>query len=372
MEFKVIATDGKARVCSIKTAHSEFLTPIFMPVGTKASVKGLDSVDIDNLGAKIILANTYHLYLRPGSKLIKEFGGVHGFSKFNGSFLTDSGGFQAFSLNGKPDDNGISFKDYKNGDRHYFTPKGVLDCQYDFNSDIMMVLDDLVDLNKVTSSKRIQQSLQRTIRWAKESLDYHKSMKDKNLHTHQNLFAILQGGIDFDARRECAQSLCDDDFDGFAIGGLSVGEETQAMYDVVEYVTDFMPYNKPRYLMGVGKPENLVENVYRGVDMFDCVLPTRNARNGTLYGDFGKIEIKKEKFKNDMGPIEDNCNCHTCRNYSRAYLHHLFREQEISFYRLASIHNIAYFLRLSKNMQDAIIEKRFESFRKEFYLKWIK
>lgn len=370
MEFKVIATDGKARVCSIKTAHSEFLTPIFMPVGTKASIKGLDSVDINNLGAKIILANTYHLYLRPTPKLIKEFGGLHGFSKFSGSFLTDSGGFQAFSLAGKPDENGISFKDYKNGNKHYFTPKSVLECQYDFNSDIMMVLDDLVDLGKQNNPKRIKQSLDRTIRWAKESLEYHKSMKDKGLHTHQNLFAILQGGCEYEARRECANSLCGDDFDGFAIGGLSVGEETQAMYDTVEFTTEFMPKHKPRYLMGVGKPENLVENVYLGVDMFDCVLPTRNARNGTLYGDFGKIEIKKDKFKNDPNPIEIGCNCHTCQNYSRAYLHHLFKEKEISFFRLASIHNIAYFLRLSKAMQDAIIEQRFESFRREFYAKW--
>ena len=298
MEFKLDACDGKARAATIKTAHSTIQTPVFMPVGTQGTVKALDANDMLSLGAQIILGNTYHLYLRPGSKLIKNLGGLHGFSNFPNSFLTDSGGFQAFSLsdNSKPDENGIMFKSHIDGSKHYFTPQSVLDTQYDLNSDIMMILDDLVALPN--TKERIQKSIERTTAWAKEAIEYHKTQQAKGIGVHQNIFAIIQGGTDKEFRKMSAQQLCAlSDYDGFAIGGLSVGEPNQDMYDTVEWTTQFMPEDKPRYLMGVGTPEDLIENIDRGVDMFDCVMPTRNARNGTIFTSFGKLNIRGAKFK---------------------------------------------------------------------------
>ena len=262
MEFKIDATSQGARACTIKTANSTILTPVFMPVGTQGTVKALDANDMLELGAKIILGNTYHLYLRPGSKLIKKFGGLHGFSKFPNSFLTDSGGFQAFSLsdNSKPDENGIMFKSHIDGSRHYFTPKSVLDTQYDLNSDIMMILDDLVSLPN--TKERIAKSIERTTKWAKEAIEYHMEQKSRGIGTHQNIFAIIQGGTDKEFRKQSAQQLCAmSDYDGFAIGGLSVGEPNALMYETVEWTTQFMPKDKPRYLMGVGTPEDLIENI---------------------------------------------------------------------------------------------------------------
>ncbi|TQR34493.1 tRNA guanosine(34) transglycosylase Tgt [Campylobacter sp. MIT 99-7217] len=372
MEFKIKHKDKntKARLCEIKTAHSSFETPIFMPVGTAAAVKALDSVDMNEiLKAKIILANTYHCYLRPGSKIIKALGGLHGFTKFPHSFLTDSGGFQAFSLskNTKHFEEGIKFKSHIDGSSHLFTPKSVLDTQYDLNSDIMMILDDLVALP--ASKKRIDLSVQRTIKWAKESINYHKLKQNEGIGLDQNIFGIVQGGTDFEARKLCAEALCELDFDGLAIGGLSVGEENTAMYDTVEAVMAFMNENRPRYLMGVGTPEDLVENVQRGVDMFDCVMPTRNARNGTLFTSFGKFNIKKAEFISENEPIEKACECYTCKHYSRSYLNHLFRAKELSFFRLASLHNLHFYLNLMAQIRKAIKEDKFSEFKKEFYAK---
>ena len=370
MEFKIDGTSQGARACTIKTAHSTILTPVFMPVGTQGTVKALDANDMLELGAKIILGNTYHLYLRPGSKLIKKFGGLHGFSKFPNSFLTDSGGFQAFSLsnNSKPDENGITFKSHIDGSRHYFTPKSVLDTQYDLNSDIMMILDDLVALPN--TDERIKTSIERTTKWAQAAINYHMEQKQKGIGTHQNIFAIIQGGTSKEFRKLSAQQLCAmNDFDGFAIGGLSVGEPNEQMYETVEWTTQFMPKDKPRYLMGVGTPEDLIENIERGVDMFDCVMPTRNARNGTLFTSFGKLNIKKAEFKDDVNPIDNECSCYTCKNFSRAYLNHLFRAAEITYFRLASIHNIHYYLNLMKQAREAILADNWSEFKKEFYAK---
>ncbi len=370
MDFNIDAKDRKARACTIKTAHSTIQTPVFMPVGTQATVKALDSNDMLSLGAKIILANTYHLYLRPKSELIKEFGGLHGFTKFNNSFLTDSGGFQAFSLSdiSKTKDDGIEFKSHIDGSKHFFTPKKVLDIQYDLNSDIMMVLDDLVALPN--TKERIKASITRTTNWAKEALDYHEENKSKGKGTKQNLFAIIQGGTDKEFRKISAQSLCElEGFDGYAIGGLAVGETNLQMYDTVEWTTSFMPEQKPRYLMGVGTPEDLIENIQRGVDMFDCVMPTRNARNGTLFTSFGRLNIKNAKFKNDPLPIDETCGCYTCQNYSRAYLNHLIRAGEISYFRLSSLHNLYYYLNLMKEAREAIINSSFKQFKKDFYAK---
>jgi queuine tRNA-ribosyltransferase len=341
-----------------------------MPVGTVGSVKSLDAYDmIEILKTDIILGNTYHLYLRPGDENIKKLGGLHGFSKYTNSFLTDSGGFQAFSLNSisKPDENGIEFKSHIDGSKHYFTPKKVIDIQSNLGSDIMMILDDLVALP--ATQERIKASIERTTRWAKESIEYHRTNQANGKNMDQNIFAIIQGGTDRAFREKSAKELCEMDFDGFAIGGLSVGEAAQDMYDTVEWTTQFMPIDKPRYLMGVGTPEDLVENVSRGVDMFDCVMPTRNARNGTLFTSFGKITIKAARFKQDQLPIDPECNCMVCQTYTRAYLCHLFRAKEITYFRLATLHNLYYYLDLMKQMREAILDGKFDEFRREFYKK---
>ena len=374
MEFQINAKDGAARAGVIKTAHSEILTPVFMPVGTCGVVKSLDTDDINTLGAKIILANTYHMYLRPGSEVMKKMGGLHGFTGFKGSFLTDSGGFQAFSLssNSKADENGIKFKSHIDGSAHFFTPTSVLDMEYALSSDIMMVLDDLVALP--ADIKRLSKAVDRTLKWAKISLEYHaqNSQNDEKI-ARQNLFAIIQGGTDKELRKRCASELADmrakngRAFDGLAIGGLSVGESADDMYECVENTIPHTDESRPRYLMGVGTPENLIENIYRGVDMFDCVLPTRNARNGTLYTSFGKLSIKNARFASDESALDPLCSCHTCKHYSRAFLHHLFRAKELTFYRLASLHNLHFYLNLMSEARTAIIQKRFDAFRAKFY-----
>ncbi len=370
MDFSIDKKDGKARACTIKTAHSTIQTPVFMPVGTVGAVKALDATDLKELlKPEIILGNTYHLYLRPGDELIAKQGGLHNFTQYNKSFLTDSGGFQAFSLsdNVKIEEDGIIFRSHIDGSKHKFTPQKVLDIQYNLNSDIMMILDDLVALP--ATKERLTNSIKRTTQWAKESINYHRANQQKGKGLTNNIFAIIQGGTDKEFRKISATELCELDFDGFAIGGLSVGESNNQMYDTVEYTTPFMPENKPRYLMGVGTPEDLIENIYRGVDMFDCVMPTRNARNGTLFTSFGKVNIKAARYKEDSQPLDNECQCLTCKNYSRAYLNHLFRAREITYFRLATIHNLHYYLTLMKQAREAILNGKYEEFRKEFYAK---
>ncbi len=370
MIFNIDATDGSARACTLKTAHSTIRTPVFMPVGTSAAVKALDTVDMkENLDTDIILANTYHLYLRPGDNAVDAMGKLHGFTGYDRSFLTDSGGFQAFSLSeiSSADDEGILFRSHIDGSKHYFTPSKVLDIQYNLGSDIMMILDDLVALP--ATKERLAVSVDRTTRWARESVTYHRFKQEHGIGTNQNIFAIIQGGTDKEFRKISAEALCEMDFDGFAIGGLSVGEENSLMYDTVEFTTPFMPVDKPRYLMGVGTPEDLVENIERGVDMFDCVMPTRNARNGTLFTTFGKVNIKSARYKQDSAPIDPDCSCYTCRRYTRAYLCHLYRAKELTYFRLASLHNLHYYLSLVREAREAIIEGEFARFKKEFYLK---
>ena len=370
MNFTIDAVDGMARACTIETAHSTIRTPVFMPVGTSAVVKALDTEDMrDILDTQIILANTYHLYLRPGDHIVAKMGKLHGFTKYDRSFLTDSGGFQAFSLSdiSKADDEGILFRSHIDGSSHYFTPAKVLDIQYNLGSDIMMILDDLVALP--ATKRRLALSIDRTSRWAHESITYHRFKQSQGVGLDQNIFAIIQGGTDPEFRKISAEALCAIDFDGFAIGGLSVGEENQAMYDTVEFTTPFMPKNKPRYLMGVGTPEDLVENIERGIDMFDCVMPTRNARNGTLFTTFGKINIKAARFKEDNRPIDEACDCYTCQRYSRAYLNHLYRAKELTYFRLASLHNLHYYLELVRSARASILKGEFGSFKRDFYNK---
>ena len=370
MTFTLEATSGNARAATIKTAHSTIKTPVFMPVGTVGSVKSLDVHDVlDLLGAEIILANTYHMYLRPGDETVKNMGKLHGFTKYPKSFLTDSGGFQAFSLSdiSKPKTDGIEFRSHIDGSKHFFTPKKVIDIQVNLGSDIMMILDDLVALP--ATQERIKLSIERTTAWAQESIEYFRSLQAKGIATEQNIFAIIQGGTDKAFRTKSATELCALDYDGFAIGGLSVGEANEDMYETVAHTTQYMPQDKPRYLMGVGTPEDLIENIERGIDMFDCVMPTRNARNGTLFTSFGKLNIKGAKYKEDAAPIDLECECLTCKTYSRAYINHLFRAREISYFRLATIHNLHYYLNLMKEVREAILQDRFSEYKKAFYAK---
>lgn len=369
MQVTLQAQDAKARVLSINLPRAEVQTPVFMPVGTQGCVKALDSLDMSQiLGAKIILANTYHMYLRVGIQRLTEFGGIHNFAGFYGNYLSDSGGFQAFSLskNAQLTDDGISFKSHIDGSKHFFSPEFALDIQYALNSDIMMVLDDLVGLP--ADSKRLADSINRTSVWAERSLQYHKQKQSRGLNLNNHLFAIIQGGVDTHFRTISASQLVDmGEFDGFAIGGLAVGESTKDMYECIAYTTALMPENKPRYLMGVGTPENIIESIALGVDMFDCVMPTRNARNATLFTHSGKINIKAAGFLNDQSPIDDLCNCYTCKHFSRAYLCHLFRSSEISYHRLASLHNLHYYLNLLKGAREAILQGRFKDYRATFY-----
>ncbi|WP_457595357.1 tRNA guanosine(34) transglycosylase Tgt [Hydrogenimonas sp.] len=370
MNFTIDATDGAARAATLQTAHSTIRTPVFMPVGTSAAVKALDTVDMrEHLDTQILLANTYHLYLRPGDETVAAMGKLHGFTGYDRSFLTDSGGFQAFSLSdiSRADDGGILFRSHIDGSKHYFTPAKVLDIQYNLGSDIMMILDDLVALP--ATKERLALSIDRTTRWAAESIAYHRSRQEHGVGIDQNIFAIIQGGTDETFRKISAESLCAMDFDGFAIGGLSVGEANKAMYDTVAFTTPLMPEGKPRYLMGVGTPEDLVENIERGIDMFDCVMPTRNARNGTLFTSFGKINIKAARYKKDADPIDPACGCYTCRRYSRAYLCHLYRARELTYFRLATLHNLHYYLSLVSEAREAIVNGAFREFKADFYRK---
>lgn len=370
MEFTLEATSKNARACTIKTAHSTIKTPVFMPVGTVGSVKSLDMQDVlELLGAEIILANTYHMYLRPGDETVAKMGKLHGFTTYPKSFLTDSGGFQAFSLSdiSKASQNGIEFRSHIDGSKHFFTPKKVIDIQHNLGSDIMMILDDLVALP--ATQERIALSIERTTAWAKESVEYFRAKQKEGVGLEQNIFAIIQGGTDNAFRTKSATELCEMDFDGFAIGGLSVGEANQDMYDTVEHTVQYMPKDKPRYLMGVGTPEDLIENIERGIDMFDCVMPTRNARNGTLFTSFGRLNIKGATYKEDASPLDPECECLTCKRYSRAYLNHLFRAREITYFRLGTIHNLHYYLNLMKEAREAILADRFSEFKTEFYAK---
>ncbi|MCH5313885.1 MAG: tRNA guanosine(34) transglycosylase Tgt [Helicobacter sp.] len=369
MQVALQAQDGKARALNLTLAHSQVQTPIFMPVGTQGCVKALDSIDLSTLlGAKIILANTYHMYLRMGIERLIELGGIHTLSAFNGSILSDSGGFQAFSLsqNTQISEEGISFKSHIDGSKHFFSPEFVLDVQYALNSDIMMVLDDLVGLP--ASKERLADSVRRTSDWAQRSLNYHYKQKQEGKGLDNHLFAIIQGGTDTHFRTLSATQLTNmGEFDGFAIGGLAVGEKTEEMYECITHTTALIPPHKPRYLMGVGTPENIIESIALGVDMFDCVMPTRNARNATLFTHFGKINIKAAKYVNDQNPIDSKCDCYTCTHFTRAYLCHLFRSNEITYHRLASLHNLHYYLQLTRGAREAILEGRFKAYRALFY-----
>ncbi len=366
--FEIIkkSTEAKARVGKIHTSHGIINTPIFMPVGTQGSVKSLSQDDLYDLGAEIILANTYHLYLRPGMEVLKQAGGLHKFMNFSRPILTDSGGFQVFSLGDlrKIDENGVLFSSHIDGSKHYFTPEKVVNIQKDFGIDIMMCFDECVKYPE--KYEYVKNSVNLTTKWAKKC----KSEFEKINENNQFLYGIIQGGMYKDLRKESIDELLELDFDGYAIGGLSVGEPLDEMLDIMSYTADFMPEEKPRYFMGLGSPLEIWNCVEQGIDMFDCVMPTRNARNGTLFTFRGKLNIKNAQYKFDFSPLDDECDCYVCKNHTRAYLHHLFRANEILALRLNSLHNISFMLKFLLKIRESILNDDFLRQKKMFFEKY--
>ena len=356
------SSKGLSRRGRLCTVHGVVETPAFMPVGTQATVKALTPEEIKEFGAQIILSNAYHLYLRPGHEIIKELGGLHRFMGWDRPILTDSGGFQVYSLAalGKVEEEGLTFRSHLDGSLHKLTPELVIEIQEALGSDIMMCLDSCIPYP--AGEEEVRNATDLTTQWARRSL---KARTRRDLL----LFSIVQGGMDPAWRQRSALDLLEFDFDGYAIGGLSVGEPKELMFEMIDITRPLIPDRYPVYAMGIGSPEDLVEGVARGVDMFDCVMPTRNARNGMLFTSFGHIVIKNSRFARDPGPIDPDCTCYTCRNYSRAYLRHLFIAKELLAHRLNSIHNLHYFLHLMKEMREAIEKDRFEAFKQEFYSK---
>ncbi len=348
-----------ARLGVIEHNGKTYETPMFMPVGTQATVKTLSPEEVKSCGAGIILANTYHLWLRPGEDVVKDAGGLHKFMNYDGPILTDSGGFQVFSLANKKDicESGVNFKNQYNGDKLLLTPEKSIQIQEDLGADVIMSFDECVEWP--TTHEYMSKSVERTLRWAKRGKDAHKS-KD------QSLFGIVQGGEYEDLREHCAKELVKMDFDGYSIGGTSVGEDKPTMYKMVEYSTKWLPQDKVRYLMGVGDPIDIVENVIRGIDIFDCVSPTRLARHGNALTKYGKINIKNAKYKKDYTPISEVCDCYACQNYTKSYIHHLIKADETFGQRLLSIHNIRYLIHLTEEIREAIKEDRMLEFREEF------
>ena len=361
MNFTVIAQDPAcaARLGKIGTPHGEVLTPVFMPVGTQGTVKTLTPEQVAGLGAQIILGNTYHLYLRPGHRLIQQLGGLHRFMNWHGPILTDSGGFQIYSLGALRTitEEGAHFQSHIDGSRHFLSPESAVEIQEALGSDIMMCLDEC--LSYPAERDEIEKSLARTARWALRC-------KESRRREGSALFGIVQGGVYPDLRQRSVESLSEIGFDGYALGGLSVGEPKEKMLESLAAAAPLLPSSRPRYLMGVGTPEDLVEGVYRGIDMFDCVMPTRSARNGLLFTNGQKVVIKNARYREDGSPIDSTCDCYTCRNYSRAYLRHLYVAGEILAMVLNTIHNLRYYLRLMERIRDAVRDGRYSDFRRRF------
>jgi queuine tRNA-ribosyltransferase len=358
-------TNSKARAGWFETDHGKVETPIFMPVGTQGTVKAVNQSYLKNeIKAQIVLSNTYHLYLRPGTEILETAGGLHKFMNWQNPILTDSGGYQVFSLSElrKLKSDGVEFRSHLDGSKHFFTPQKVIEIQRSIGSDIMMVLDECAPYPCDYDYAR--NSVELTSNWAilnKEAFE-----KSKPLYEHKQFqFGIIQGSIYKDLREKSVNDLLKLDFDGYAIGGLAVGEPTEQMYELVNFTTDFMPEDRPRYLMGVGRPENILESIARGIDMFDCVMPTRNARNANVFTWNGTLSMRNAKYKVDFTPLDNDCNCYTCRNYSRAYLRHLFIAEEILALELASIHNLYFYLDLVRQARKHILGGDFIEWKKE-------
>lgn len=366
VRYELIKTckQSGARLGRLHTPHGIIETPIFMPVGTQATVKSMTPEELKEIGSQIILSNTYHLYMRPGHELIKRAGGLHNFMNWDKPILTDSGGFQVFSLGPlrKIKEEGVEFRSHLDGSKHFLTPEKAMEIQNALGSDIMMAFDECAPYP--ADREYVKNSLERTTRWLKRCKDAHNNT-DK-----QALFGIIQGGMYKDLREQSAKEITSIDLPGYAIGGLSVGEPKPLMYDVLEHTTPLMPKDKPRYLMGVGSPDDLVEGVIRGVDMFDCVLPTRIARNGTAMTSQGKVVVRNATYAEDFTPLDPECDCYACKNYSRAYIRHLIKANEILGARLITTHNLHFLLNLMKQIREAIMEDRLLDFRNEFFAKY--
>lgn len=353
-----------ARRGRVHTPHGTFETPAFMPVGTQATVKGMSPEELKTLGAEIILSNTYHLYLRPGTEIVKGAGKLHRFMNWDRPILTDSGGFQVFSLNElrKITEDGVEFRSHIDGSRHFLSPEKAVEIQNGLGSDIIMAFDECIPYP--AKYDYVKQSLERTTRWAARCKEQHRDTE------HQSLFGIIQGGMYTDLREQSANELVALNFPGYAIGGLSVGEPAEEMYRILDHTVPLMPGNKPRYLMGVGTPDYLIEGAIRGLDMFDCVLPSRLGRNGTVMTAKGRVIVRDAKYAKDYTPMDDQCGCYACRNYTKSYIRHLLKANEMFGLRLCTYHNLYFLLDLMKKVRQAIEEDRLKDFRDEFYLQY--
>lgn len=361
-ELQAACPETGARAGVLHTDHGTVETPVFMPVGTQATVKGILPRDLQHdLGAQIMLANTYHLYLRPGAETVRKLGGLHGFMAWPRAVLTDSGGFQVFSLDSlrKVTEEGVLFHSHLNGDPHFFTPESTIDVQMALGSDIMMVLDEC--LAYPASHEAARASTERTLRWARAAYAHYRSRSEGR----QACFPIVQGSMFADLRRHCTEELLKLDADGYAIGGLSVGEPRPLSMEMTEVTAPLLPRDRPRYAMGVGMPDELPEYVARGIDMMDCVLPSRNARNGNLFTRTGRVIIKQAQYKDDPAPVDETCNCYTCKNFSRAYLRHLFLAGEMTFSTLATLHNLRRYLDIMGEIRQAILVEKFPAYLKD-------
>jgi len=362
MKFDLKNTDGRARRGTLTFDKGTVETPAFMPVGTYGTVKGMTPEEVGDSGAEILLGNTFHLWLRPGMEVMKAHGGLHQFMNWNGPILTDSGGFQVFSLGKmrKITEAGVTFSSPINGDKIFMDAEVSMEVQYDLNSDVVMIFDECTPYP--ATWEEAKKSMEMSLRWAQRSRDKFDDLQNPNA-----LFGIVQGGVYEDLRDVSLDGLTDIGFDGYAIGGLAVGEPKDDMHRILRHVLPKLPQDKPRYLMGVGKPEDLVEGVRRGVDMFDCVMPTRNARNGHLFTTFEIVKIRNAKHKTDTSPLDSECDCYTCKNYTRGYLHHLDKCNEILGARLNTIHNLRFYQRVMQELRDAIENNRLDEFVNEFY-----
>ncbi|WP_434738554.1 tRNA guanosine(34) transglycosylase Tgt [Parasutterella secunda] len=367
LEFTLKKTSGKARRGEMKLNHGVVQTPIFMPVGTYGTVKAMAPNELEEIGSQIILGNTFHLWLRPGLDVIEKHGGLHQFMGWDKPILTDSGGFQVFSLKGlrKITEEGVKFASPINGDKLFLTPEVSMQIQRVLNSDIVMVFDECTPYkinDRPATEEEAAKSMRMSLRWARRSKDEFVRLGNPNA-----LFGIVQGGMYEHLREESLEGLKEIGFHGYAVGGLSVGEPKEEMHRIMEKIVWQLPEDKPRYLMGVGTPEDLVEGVSQGIDMFDCVMPTRNARNGWLFTRYGDIKIRNSKYKDDLRPLDPTCDCYACKHFSRAYLHHLQKVNEILGARLNTIHNLHYYLHLMQEIRDALDADRFEEWKAEFY-----
>jgi queuine tRNA-ribosyltransferase len=364
-EFKLHKKSKKARRATFMTAHGSFETPCFMAVGTKATVKAMTVEELKTCGTQVVLGNTYHLHLRPGEKLVKKMGGLHQFMNWNGPILTDSGGFQVFSLSGlrKMSEEGVEFNSHLDGAKHFISPEKSMEIQMDLGSDIIMAFDEC--LGYPATDEQIKKSMDLTHRWL---------LRSKNAMTRPEslLFGIVQGGLSLQHRKYSLDQVTSVDLPGYALGGFSIGEPIHLMHELLPSIAPLMPENKPRYLMGVGTPLDLIISIDAGIDMFDCVLPTRVARNGTLYTWQGKISIKRSEYKEDSGPLDPECDCYTCKNYSRAYLRHLFLSGEILGSRLNTIHNLHFYMSLMKKAREAIEQDRWQEYRDDCLTRFVR